>query len=189
MIKYKPQEIYWSPVQGGKNEKKNKTTSAASYPDVSLSMNMYAQRKAGRRQRASLAVCTLPMVPCGSSPVTRVSCSPLRWEKRSAWGGGCNVCVQGTFEIDFYVKQKKNSSLIYNSQKGYKVLNKVCGRGTITDRRYMKGIPFSWKIVYKRVRGWIFWSFYCFNSGLHEFFQAFWPQYKMFLLSPSLSII
>ena len=27
-----------------------------------------AQRKAGRRLRASLAVCTLPMVPCGSSP-------------------------------------------------------------------------------------------------------------------------
>ena len=27
-------------------------------------------------------------VPCDSSPVTRVSRSPLRWEKRSAWGGG-----------------------------------------------------------------------------------------------------
>ena len=49
---------------------------------------MYAQRKAGRRQRASPAVCTLPMVPCGSSPVTRVSRSPLPCEKRSAWGGG-----------------------------------------------------------------------------------------------------
>ena len=38
---------------------------------------------------ASPAVCSLPMVPCGSSPVTLVSRSPLRWEKRSAWGGGC----------------------------------------------------------------------------------------------------
>ena len=37
----------------------------ASYPDVSLLMKMCAQRKAGRRQRA------LPMLPCGSSPVTR----------------------------------------------------------------------------------------------------------------------
>ena len=49
---------------------------------------MCAQRKAGRRQRASPAVFTLPMVPCGSSPVTRVSRSPLPCEKRSAWGGG-----------------------------------------------------------------------------------------------------
>ena len=49
---------------------------SASYLDVSLSlsMKMCAQRKAGRRQRAR---CTLPMVPCGSSPVTRVSRSPL----------------------------------------------------------------------------------------------------------------
>ena len=38
-----------------------------------------AQSKAGRRLRASLAVCTLPMVSYGSSPPC---------EKRSAWGGG-----------------------------------------------------------------------------------------------------
>ena len=59
----------------------------ASYPDVSLSMKICAQRKAGRRQRArraSPAVCTFPMVPCGSLPVTRVSRSPLLCEKRSA---------------------------------------------------------------------------------------------------------
>ena len=52
----------------------------ASYPDVSLSMKMCAQRKAGRRQRVRLtspAVCTLPMVTCASSTVTRVSRSPL----------------------------------------------------------------------------------------------------------------
>ena len=56
-------------------------------PRVSLSMKMCAPRKAGRRQRArraSPAVCTLPMAPCGSSPVTRVSRSPLPCEKRSA---------------------------------------------------------------------------------------------------------
>ena len=47
-----------------------------SYPDVSLSMKMYAQRKAGRRQPVS-AVYTLPMVTCASSPVTFVSRSPL----------------------------------------------------------------------------------------------------------------
>ena len=60
----------------------------ASYPDASFSMKMCAQRKAGRRQQASPAVCILPMVPCGSSPVTRVLRSPLPQEKRSAWGGG-----------------------------------------------------------------------------------------------------
>ena len=48
---------------------------SASYPDVSLSMEMCAKRKAGRRQRgdgASPSVRTLPMVPCGSSPVPRL---------------------------------------------------------------------------------------------------------------------
>ena len=48
---------------------------------------MCTQRRAGRRQRASPAVCTLPIVPCGSSPVTRVSRSPPPYEKRSPWGG------------------------------------------------------------------------------------------------------
>ena len=38
----------------------------ALYPDVSLLMKMYVQRKAGRRQWASPAICTLPMVPYGS---------------------------------------------------------------------------------------------------------------------------
>ena len=39
---------------------------------LSFSMKMCAQGKAGRRQRASPAVCALPMVPCGSSPVARL---------------------------------------------------------------------------------------------------------------------
>ena len=47
-------------------------TGPASYPVVSLSMKMCAQRKAGRRQQTSPAVCTLSMVPCGSSPVARL---------------------------------------------------------------------------------------------------------------------
>ena len=56
----------------------------ALYPDVSLSMKIGAQRKAGRGQRSKPSVCTLPMVPCGSSSVIRVSCSPLPCEKLSA---------------------------------------------------------------------------------------------------------
>ena len=46
---------------------------------LSLSEKMCAQRKAGRRQRASPAVCTLPMDTCGSSPVAP---STLRKTKR-----------------------------------------------------------------------------------------------------------
>ena len=60
--------------------------SAASYPDVSLSIKMWAQRKARRSQRARrgfACVCILPMVPYGSSPV-----APLLCKKRSARGGG-----------------------------------------------------------------------------------------------------
>ena len=63
------------------------------YPDVSLSRWKCARKRKREedngRDGASPAVCTLPMVPCGSSPVTRVSRSPLPCEKRSAWGGGC----------------------------------------------------------------------------------------------------
>ena len=54
------------------------TWGATSYPDISLSM-----------------------VPCGSSPVTRVLRLPLRWEKRSAWGGGCMRRVYGRFRSAF----------------------------------------------------------------------------------------
>ncbi|CAH3027332.1 unnamed protein product, partial [Porites evermanni] len=64
----------------------------ASYPDVSLRCARKGRREGdhGRDKTtqdlagASPAVCTLPMVPCGSSPVTRVSRSPLPCEKRSA---------------------------------------------------------------------------------------------------------
>ena len=63
---------------------------AASYPDVSLRCARKGRREGDNgRDVASPAVCTLPMVPCGSSPVTRVSRSPLPCEKRRAWGGGC----------------------------------------------------------------------------------------------------
>ena len=44
---------------------------------LSLPMKMCAQRKAGRRHGAR---CALPMVLCGSSPVTRVSRSPLSFD-------------------------------------------------------------------------------------------------------------
>ena len=77
---------------GPKLALRGKGVKSASYPDVSLLMKMCVQRKAGRRQRAKPSVCTLPMVPCGSWPVIRVSRLPLPCEKRSAWGGGwCEV--------------------------------------------------------------------------------------------------
>ena len=44
----------------------------ASYPDVSLRCARKGRREGDNgRDVASPAVCTLPMVPCGSSPVTR----------------------------------------------------------------------------------------------------------------------
>ena len=63
-------------------------------PRTQTSLSRWKCARKGRREGdngrdgASPAVCTLPMVPCGSSPVTRVSRSPLRWEKRSASEGG-----------------------------------------------------------------------------------------------------
>ena len=58
-----------------------------------LSLDENVRAKEGGKE--TTGVCTLPMVPCSSSPVTRVSRSPLRWEKRSAWGGGCPTAVCG----------------------------------------------------------------------------------------------
>ena len=46
-------------------------------PDVSLSMKIGAHRKAERGRQSKPSVCTLPMVPCGSSSVSRVSRSLL----------------------------------------------------------------------------------------------------------------
>ena len=45
-------------------------------------------------------LCTLPIVPCGSSPVTRVSRSPC--EKRSAWGGGWGKCIWAADEVRYF---------------------------------------------------------------------------------------
>ena len=69
----------------GNSDKKSDITVGSlprTQPDVSLSRLKCARK--GRRE----GVFTLPMVPCGSTPVTRVSRSPLRREQRSAWGGG-----------------------------------------------------------------------------------------------------
>ena len=85
----------------------------ASYPDASLSMKMCAQRKAGRRQRASPAICTLPMVTCSSSPVTRVSRSPLPCEKRGVWGRGWNYNVLKQLAYYFAVL----TSYVYRDMK------------------------------------------------------------------------
>ena len=55
---------------------------SALYPDVSLSMKMCAQRKAGRSLYSS------------SGPLRLIiSRSPLPCEKRSAWGGGWGVMI------------------------------------------------------------------------------------------------
>ena len=52
----------------------------------SLSLNENLRVKEDGKE--TTGICTLPMVPCGSSLVTGVSRSPLPREKRSTWGGG-----------------------------------------------------------------------------------------------------
>ena len=62
---------------------------AALYPGVSLSMKICAQRKTGKRKRArrtSPCFFLFPMVPCYSSPVTRVLRSPLRLSRSQCQG-------------------------------------------------------------------------------------------------------
>ena len=107
----------------------------ASYPDASLSMKMCAQRKAGRTQRASPAVCTLPMVPCSSSPVTRVSRSPLPCEKRRAWGGGWNYNVLKQLAYSFAVL----TSYVYRDMKHAGISKSA------QEKSQVKRSPISWK--------------------------------------------
>ena len=57
-----------------------------------------------------------------------------------------------TFHFSDWFLYKRQ--FIYSSQKGCKVLSKVRERSYHVIRRYTKGVPFSWKMVYKRVRGW-----------------------------------
>ena len=69
--------------------------SSLNLPRTQTSLFRWKLARKGRRERdngrggAKPPVCTLSMVPYGSSLVTRVSRSPLPCEKRSAWGGGC----------------------------------------------------------------------------------------------------
>ena len=63
-----------------------------------VSMNIWAQRKMGRRKRASL-IFLFPMVRCASSPVTRVSISPLTfvWPVRKTKRLSRGQLVQSVF--------------------------------------------------------------------------------------------
>ena len=84
LIRINPKEVFWKlwrsqhifekkyVAQYLSDIKKKNVLLPALYPDVSLLMKMYVQRKVGRRQRALPAICTLSMVPCGSFPVIRL---------------------------------------------------------------------------------------------------------------------
>ena len=72
-------------------------STTASYPDVSLLMKMCAQRKAGRRQRASVPFPWFLAVHHQSL----VSRSPLPCKKRSAWGGGWLYQIFFKYQLSF----------------------------------------------------------------------------------------
>ena len=99
--------------EGGSGHKRN----AASYPDVSLSRWKCARkwRREGDNGRdgPSPAVCTLPLVPSGSSPVTRVSRSPLRCEKRSALGGGWTQWIKSGRRASKNCIEKQHSPTLH----------------------------------------------------------------------------
>ena len=57
----------------------------ASYPYVTLSMKICVQRKTGEENVGAPPFFTLPMFPCGSSPVTRVSHSPASMRNQVMW--------------------------------------------------------------------------------------------------------
>ena len=87
---------------------KSDTGLCSSLPRTQTSLFWWKCARKGRREGdngrdvAKPSVCTLPMVPCGSWPVTRVSRSPLPCEKQSAWGGGwCSIRVRWPLAPNF----------------------------------------------------------------------------------------
>ena len=54
------------------------------------------------------------------------------------------------FVIDSYL----NGSAFTALKRDAKFLTKYVKGVTFVNRRYTKGVPFSWKMLYKRVRGW-----------------------------------
>ena len=75
--------------------------------------------KCARKGRREGAVCTLPMVPYGASQVTRVSRSPLRCEKWSAWGGGWCDCIAGRTRVIMFLTDSQNTIIHHKKEKVY----------------------------------------------------------------------
>ena len=90
--------MVWS--MGGKWHR----VTSASYPDVSLDV---------RAKEGGKETCTLPMVPCGSSPVTRFALASAirktkRLRRRLAWRMFYIKCVESD---DIICAQSENSGL------------------------------------------------------------------------------
>ena len=86
-----------------------KMSKVYSLPRTQTSLFRWKCTRKGRREEENVR--TLPKVPCGSSPVTRVSRSPLTWEKRSVWGGGWYIPV-------FRPKRRKTPTLWGGTHEG-----------------------------------------------------------------------
>ena len=88
---------------------------SASYPDVSLSMKICAQRKAGRS-----------LYPSHGPLRLIASRSPLPCEKRSAWGGGWGVMIStktGKILVTFPVRALRPSPQNFQSFKSTRVVD------------------------------------------------------------------
>ena len=74
------------------------------------------------------------------------------------------------------MSKKSAFTAVKRDTKFYKQYKQLYVEGSpfVTDRRCAKGVPFSSKMVYKRVRGWIFWSFlFVFIVVCKNFFKRF----------------
>ena len=70
-----------------------------------------------------------------------------------------------TDEFYGFIKSRKHSVLVIDSylndsafaavKRDAKFLTRYVKRVQFVNRKYTKGVPFSWKMVYKRVRGWM----------------------------------
>ena len=104
-------------------------------------MKICVQKKAGRRKRASRLFFLLPMVPCASSPVTRVLRSPM-WEQRRAWersnsGMGCQSTLTFTYKKNAILQTDLEISCNTTKTRGRGVLRFIFPNKHLKPKDYL----------------------------------------------------
>ena len=129
-------------------------------------MKICAQRKTGKRKRARrTSPCFFSMVPCSSSPVTRVLRSPLRLSRSQCQGIEVKTTVMRSLPHSRFCLEIKTAE---RETVGYKTLKKSasCGEKWLEYEKFLK---WSWIFVF---------FFLFFFTSVRVFFFSPWRSLK-----------